>query len=195
MVSSPHKQRVPAPKSRAVQTCPSHTSGTLPTLADVERLRKLTDPHVDSFNYFLEEGLSRGFQGMEPAEIALADPTTLRDDPESIDLSETTTVRFWIEGVKTAKPVKGSPGGRTREKLLPRECRERSMMYAGTMRGMFCYCIVDRRNGMDFPGKTVKLSKEFGDMPIMAMSTACHLHKSTPKQLAGWKEEVCRVFH
>lgn len=186
---SPHK-RVPAPKSKAVQTCPSHTSGSFPTVADVERLRKLTDPHVDSFNYFLEEGLSRGFQSMERAEIALADPTILRDDPASINLSDTPSIQFWVEGVRTAKPVKQAIGGSSRENLLPRECRERSMMYAGTLRGMFCYCIVDRRNGMDFPGPTVRLAKEFGDMPIMVMSKACHLHNSTPKELGGLKEEV-----
>lgn len=175
---------------KGVQTCPSHWSSSLPRKEDVERLRKLTAPHVESFNYFLEEGLSRGINAIEPAEFAIVEPQKLRDNPESVDLSELDSVKFWVENALVGKPIKGSPGGRTKENLLPRECRERSMMYSGPLRALFCYQIIKRRNGLEFPQQATRIPKEFGDMPIMVGSKACHLHNATPKQLSYLKEEV-----
>ena len=175
---------------KKVQTSPSHWSGSLPRKEDVERLRTLTAPHVESFNYFLEEGLARGIKAIEPAELAIIDPQKQRDDPSSIELSETTTIKFWVENPRVGKPIKGAPGGRTREDLLPRECRERGMMYSGPLRASFCYQVIKRRNGMENPDPVVRMPKEFGDLPVMVGSKACHLHNATPKQLCLFREEV-----
>jgi len=175
---------------KRVQTCPSNWNASLPRQEDVDRLRTLTAPHVESFNYFLEEGLNRGVKAIEPAEFTILDPQKLRDDPGSIDKSEISSVKFWVENARVAKPVKASPGGRTQANLLPRECRERGMMYSGSLQAVFCYQIIKRRNGSEFPEPVIRLSKEFGDLPIMVGSKACHLHNTTPKQLKGLKEEV-----
>ena len=177
-------------KPKQVQTAPSHWSGSLPKMEHVERLRKLTAPHVESFDYFLDEGLARGVSAIEPAEFDIIDPKVLREKPELVDLSEVSTVKFWIENPKVGKPVKAAPGGRSKEYLLPRECRERGMMYAGPLKATFCYQIIKRRNGNEFPESPVRLAREFGNMPIMVGSKACHLHKATPKQLCEFREEV-----
>jgi hypothetical protein len=80
----------------------------------------LTEPHVESFDYFLEFGLTRGVKDIVPAKVDLLDMQTLRDEGlEKVDWSEMSTVRFWMEDVKIAKPVKATSGGTN--KLLPRE--------------------------------------------------------------------------
>jgi hypothetical protein len=173
---------------------PSFRGGHLPAEEDVERLRTLSHPHVDSFNYFLDVGLDRGIKDIEPAEICVVDPQKQRDAPSSIDWNETTTIKFWIENVKVTKPVKPSTSGRS-NKLLPRECRERGLMYSGPMSGTFCYTIIQRRNGVEIPTRPIRIQKSFGDMPIMIMSKGCHLEGSTPKELVKLKEEVrCVLF-
>jgi DNA-directed RNA polymerase I subunit RPA2 len=174
------------PKER-VETCPSFRSGHLTTPEDLQRLRTLTAPHVDSFDYFWEQGLARGVQDIEPAEFNIVDPQKLRDNPVQIDWNETSSVEFWVEHAQIAKPAK-APGERS-QKLLPRECRERKLVYAGEISATFCYRMIQRRNGVDFPSRPVRLNKTFGDMPIMVMSKGCHLEGTTPKQLVKLKEE------
>jgi DNA-directed RNA polymerase I subunit RPA2 len=193
--------------SSRTEGIPSFRRGHLPNTQDVIRLRSLTRPHVESFNYFLKTGLERGIKDIEPCEIDMIDPKRLRriqqqqiddndnnnesGDNEKIDWDEITTVRFWMEDVKVVKPSKPSSSGlRNAGKLFPRECRERSMMYSGQVHGKFCYQLVQRRNGVSMPGQPFRLSKTFGNMPIMVGSNACHLHDMTPKQLVHHREEV-----
>jgi DNA-directed RNA polymerase I subunit RPA2 len=157
--------------------------------ADKAEPETLSHPHVDSFNYFLDVGLDRGIKDIEPAEICVVDPQKQRDAPSSIDWNETTTIKFWIENVKVSKPVKPSTSGRS-NLLMPRECRERGLMYSGPMSGTFCYSIIQRRNGVEIPTRPIRIQKKFGDMPIMIMSKGCHLEGATPKELVKLKEEV-----
>ena len=175
---------------KGVQNVPSHWSGSLPRKEDVERLRNLTAPHVESYDYFLEEGLARGVEAIEPSELDIVDPQKLREDPESIDYDEVSTLKFWVEKAKVGKPIKGSPGGRTRDNLLPRECRERKMKYSGPLKASFCYQIIKRRDGVQYPGQVVRIPRDFGELPIMIGSKACHLHGASPKQLSQLREEV-----
>lgn len=171
-----------------VETCPSFRSGHLPNTEDVQQLRDLTAPHVDSFNYFLDVGLSQGIQDIEPAELALVDPRKSTTTTTTTDWSETTSFQFWVEDVRVSPPIRSSDG----KQLLPRECRERNLMYAGPMTATFCYTLMERRNGQEFPGKTVRLPKRsFGNIPICVLSKACHLHNMEPRELVKLKEEVC----
>jgi DNA-directed RNA polymerase I subunit RPA2 len=177
-----------------VQTCPSFRAGHLPTASDVERLRSLTAPHVESYNYFLEHGLNAGLQCIEAAELDLVDTKS----PAA--LSEATTIQFWVEHASIAKPTKASSSmGRVNtsagdaaatRKLLPREARERGLMYSGTLTATFAYRFLERRNNVLIPNKVHKLVKTFGEMPVMVLSNACHLKDSTPQQLSQLKEEV-----
>ena len=175
------------------ETCPSFRRGHLPKEQDVERLRNLTKPHVESFNYFLDEGLAKGIQDIEPAELDLIDPKQLRDDRRSIDWDDIYTIKFWIENVKIGKPTKpttisGNQGKLTSNKLLPHECRERSLVYSGQISGSVCYQIIQRRNGIAMDGVTTKIPKTFGKLPIMVGSKLCHLHDLSPKQLIQLRE-------
>lgn len=174
-------------KKVVVETCPSFRRGHLPNPEDLQRLRGLTKPHVESFDYFLEVGLSKGIKDIEPAELDLVDTQRVRDEGK-VDLSEASTVKFWVEDVKIAKPTK-SGAGRS-NKLLPRESRERKINYTGQIFGKFCYRIVQRRNGIEINGPAVKIGKTFGLMPIMVMSKCCHLEGSSPEDLVKMREEV-----
>jgi DNA-directed RNA polymerase I subunit RPA2 len=201
------KSQSSLPKS--VETCPSFRSGHLPSIEDLVRLRTLSAPHVESFNYFLEYGLARGIKDIEPYEICLVDPKRLRTPGgasadggassanSNIEWDNVTSVEFWVDNVKIGKPINqgatggvGSSFGLSGNKLLPRECRERGLMYSGPIRGDFCFRIIQRRNGAKIAGKPQRFSRLFGNMPIMTLSKACHLYGSTPKQLVQMKEEV-----
>ena len=174
-------------KNKVVETCPSFRRGHLPNAEDLDRLRTLTRPHVESFDYFLEVGLSRGIKDIEPAELDLVDVQKIRQEG-NVDLTDASTVKFWVEDVKVAKPTKSNAG--RSNKLLPRECRERKINYTGQVFGKFCYKIVQRRNGMEIEGQTVKIGKTFGNMPIMVGSKCCHLEGSSPRDLVRMREEV-----
>ena len=186
------------------QTCPSYDNGYLPTPDSVQRLRTLTAPHVESFNYFLEYGLSAGIQSLEPAEFDLIPPPStstvvvpvvVSDHHSSFLLQDVSTIQFWVEDVTIAKPMKSFSttyhNNNNNKALFPREARERGCMYSGTMTGTFCYRIIERRNYTTIPNQIIRIpNKSFGDVPIMVLSQACHLHNSTPQQLTKWKEEV-----
>jgi DNA-directed RNA polymerase I subunit RPA2 len=174
-------------KGEIKETCPSFRRGHLAHDEDIERLRVLTEPHVGSFNYFLEEGLARGIKDIEPAEMDILDMNKLKEGGK-VDLSEVSTVKFWMEDVKIAKPTKAA-GGRS-NKLIPRECRERKIIYAGQIFGKFCYRIIQRRNGVEIAGPPTKIAKTFGNMPIMVLSKACHLEGMMAKELIKVREEV-----
>ena len=176
---------------KVVETCPSFRRGHLPISEDLHRLRSLTKPHVESFDYFLNVGLSKGIKDIEPAELDLVDTQTVREEGK-VDLTDASTVRFWVEDVKVAKPSK-SGAGRS-NKLLPRECRERKVNYTGQIFGKFCYKIVQRRNGIEINGPAVKIGKTFGHMPIMVLSKCCHLEGTSPEDLVTLREEVGDVF-
>ena len=174
------------------ESCPSFGRGHLPNDEDVKRLRSLTRPHVESYNYFLDVGLAKGIKDIEPVELDLVDPKVVRDDPKSIDWDEVSTIQYWVEDIKVAKPVKSSVAGRG-GRLYPHECRERSLMYSGLMTGKFCYKTIQRRNGVAIASPPTKIAKSFGNIPIMVGSKACHLHGLMPKELVKVREEV-RIY-
>lgn len=242
--SSKSSARTKIPAEKIIrETCPSFRRGHLPSTTDVKRLRTLALPHVGSFDYFLDRGLSAGVLDIVPLEIDLVDPKKPQqstplpqqqqlhsdgvDDSDDSDNSdnesknegshvvqqdykEVDTLKMWLENVKISKPVKtdrlsssylsSSRSSMMENNLLtPRECREMGLMYSGPITGDFCYQISHRtvdHNGVmtEVPGKICRMSKRFGDMPIMVMSKACHLHGSKPDQLVKMKEEVRKLW-
>jgi DNA-directed RNA polymerase I subunit RPA2 len=165
--------------------------------SDVDRLKTLSEPHVHSFDYFVEAGLARAVADIEPAELDLVRSASSRNavavvesagDGPQAGPSSVDTMRFWVENVKVSAPTKANHrrrGGTA--KLLPRECRELGLLYAGAVTGDFCFQI--NNTGTGSMGKVVRISKKFGDMPIMVGSTACHLRDKTPLELVACKEE------
>lgn len=181
-------------KKKVRETCPSFRRGHLPNESDVKRLRTLTRPHVESFNFFLQKGLANGIKAIQPVELDIIDSKKLRDNRDKIDWDEVSTVKFWFEDVRVVKPAKPSSAGRSDGKLYPNECRERSLMYSGQMLGKFCYEIIQRRNGVTKGSVPYKIPKTFGVMPIMVGSNACHLEGLAPRELVDRREEVCSLF-
>ncbi len=181
-------------KKKVKQSCPSFRRSHLPAENDVKRLRFLTRPHVESFNYFLQEGLAKGIKSIPRAELDIVDLKKMREDRSKIDWDEITTVRFWFEEVRVVKPSKPASAGRSEGKLYPNECRERSLMYSGQIHGKFCYQIIQRRNGVAKGSVPYKIPKTFGVMPVMVGSNACHLEGMAPKDLVALKEEVCMIL-
>jgi len=180
----PLTKESPSKQKGVKETCPSFNRGHLPKQEDVERLRSLSKPHVESFDYFLDVGLKKAIADIEPSELDLVDPK----QEDKIDSGEVDTVQFWVENVTIKAPVKAG-GGR----LAPRECRELGLMYSGKIQGDFCYRIVKHRNGLTIPERTIKFQSYFGDMPIMVMSKGCHLNGKSPAELATMREEVCML--
>jgi len=176
------------------ETCPSFRRGHIPLYEDVKRLRTLSLPHVGSFDYFLERGLARGVSDIVPFEIDLMDPNK---NSKIKNPREVKTLKMWVSNVKVDRPVKTDASfSNNGSKLTPRECRELGLMYSGPMIGELCYQINHRQldeNGSmtEILGKVVRVRKKFGDMPIMVMSKACHLHEKKPSELVAMKEEVC----
>ncbi len=201
------------------ETCPSFRRGHLPSTEDLKRLRSLALPHVGSFDYFLDHGLAAGISDIVPIEIDLVDPrknqpqqqqqTTTNTTSSNVvtsDVKEVDTLKMWLENIKISKPVKsdqyassfisrGSNKSINSSRLIPRDCRELGLMYSGPITGEVCYQINHRKIGengemTEIVGKICRMSKRFGDMPIMVMSKACHLYGSKPDQLVKMKEEV-----
>jgi DNA-directed RNA polymerase I subunit RPA2 len=186
------------------ETCPSFRRGHVPSYPDVQRLRTLSFPHVGSFDYFLEKGLSLGLSDISPFEIDLVDPKLSSSDSKkgentgtSSSTREVETVKMWVENIHIGKPLKSEMNASFQgSKLTPRECRELGLMYSGPMSGDFCYQVnhrtmdLEQNSFIEVPGKVIRIRKKFGDMPIMVMSKACHLHEKRPEQLVAMKEEV-----
>jgi len=198
---SPRRHVQPLDPKHPIETGPSFRRSSLPHQEDVERFKNLTKPHVESFNYFLDVGLARGIRDIDPVEMDLLPPALLRslaleEDGAQLKfqnaMHEVTTIKIWVENIKIGKPTRDSGMGRTGgNALLPRECRERSLVYAGPITGNLCYTIIERRNGIvvNRTRAPTKMVKNFGSMPIMVGTKACHLDGLTPEQLIAYREE------
>ena len=114
------------------------------------------------------------------------------------------TIQYWIENVKIGMPTKHIPspsssssGGKV-ARLYPRECRELGIHYTSPLTADVHIQIV-RRDGYgnestpssSSSNRIFKLSQcNFGMLPIMVMSTSCHLSNKSPSQLVNqYKEE------
>jgi DNA-directed RNA polymerase beta subunit len=192
---------------RTIHATPSYNNTFEPTIEQVENFCQVSKPHVESFSYFLQYGLAQGIKDIEPIELDLVNPELLRqnqqqDASSTFDYSNVTTIKMWVENVKIGKPIrkhtrtisnkdhKVKLNNKDIVRILPRECRERKLMYAGPIQGTFCYSIIKRRNGVEVNCKTIRTLKQFGDMPIMIRSSGCHLENMSPKDLAYNREEV-----
>ena len=115
-------------------------------------LDELVRPHVDSFDYFLGEGLQTVVDLVEPVEVAhpLASTPGLREvglRRYSVLLVQGSVAlwrlhhtcicflqiehpgtarrhRIWLENPRVARPVKDDAAGLADKRLFPRDCRE-----------------------------------------------------------------------
>nr|XP_012136993.1 PREDICTED: DNA-directed RNA polymerase I subunit RPA2 isoform X3 [Megachile rotundata] len=129
-------------------------------------LQSLGTPHIDSFNYMLEDGLSQAVQ----------------DNPlVYIHLPNENKVALWIDDVSIHQPIVPSGTiGVKNHKIYPTECRQRGCTYKGK---------ITVKLGWSVNGKLQEtLERDLGEIPIMIKSNRCHLHKMSPKELIAHGE-------
>ncbi|XP_063972531.1 DNA-directed RNA polymerase I subunit RPA2 isoform X2 [Diachasmimorpha longicaudata] len=126
-------------------------------------LARLGEPHLDSFNYMLQQGLSDSLKDIIPVHILLANNDK---------------VLLWIKDASIYQPaIPTTTVGAKSHKIFPTECRQRAATYKGKLMIKLGWSI----NGQ----QQESLDKELGDIPIMVRSQCCHLNKLTPAQLVS----------
>ncbi|XP_023247009.1 DNA-directed RNA polymerase I subunit RPA2 isoform X3 [Copidosoma floridanum] len=129
-------------------------------------LQVLGKPHVDSFNYMLEEGLSGTIKNLTPVYLTLP-------SGDKIELK--------FEHVSISRPaVPSGTIGVSNSKILPTECRQRAVTYKGRINAKIAWSINGR--------KQETLERCLGEIPIMVKSNRCHLQNLSPAQLIKVKE-------
>lgn len=136
--------------------------------SDFQALQELFRPHIESFDYFLDEGLEKAFLSIRPIEIS--DPHT------GIKL------RVSLEKPQLLPPMRD---GRLSEPLFPHECRQARISYKGEFRALVCFQYDE--------GVVVRENINFGHLPIMLKSKLCHLRGADPQKLVAHKEEATEM--
>ncbi|VDP12432.1 unnamed protein product [Heligmosomoides polygyrus] len=126
--------------------------------------------HVDSFNYLAEEGVHL-------AALAVPKEKFRLPSGEAVELSYT--------GASIAMPTQEAGSQKysaiDQLRILPSECRQRGLTYAGNLR----VGIEIKVNGQ----RIDVLETVIGRVPIMLRSTLCHLSKMGRKELVKAGEE------
>mmetsp|Transcript_9236 Transcript_9236/g.37844 ORF Transcript_9236/g.37844 Transcript_9236/m.37844 type:complete len:1005 (-) Transcript_9236:1999-5013(-) len=125
-----------------------------------------TQPHIDSFDAFIQCTASSAVRSMLQQEVSL------NIDQRPVRLA------FRVTAIDIGRPVRAGPRC---FKLLPRECRESSLTYSAPMRATFEYQFGDHAMG--------SLTRQLGNCPIMVMSSRCHLAVLRQDQLISAREE------
>ncbi|XP_046817891.1 DNA-directed RNA polymerase I subunit RPA2 isoform X1 [Vespa crabro] len=129
-------------------------------------LQSLGLPHVDSFNYMLEDGLSQAIIDILPVYLQLASGDK---------------IMLWIDNVTIHQPsVPTNVIGVKNYKIYPTECRQRGATYKGKITVKLGWSV----NGIS----QEILEKDLGDIPIMVKSNRCHLNKMNPSELIAHGE-------
>ena len=167
---SSKKQKKSTPDSNAWKSRPHNPSsfpGAVPiNNQPVDILKKHVHPHLQSFNFFLDEGIT----------------AMITDLPEyQIDLAKDNKLSIWIDSVTISPAMKRSND--TDNRLFPAECRERQIYYSSDLTLRIGYSIND---AMD----PKIMTRVYSGLPIMTGSNICHLNGMSPEQLITNKEEA-----
>eukprot|EP01094_Clydonella_sp_ATCC50884_P028159 TRINITY_DN8364_c1_g1_i1.p1 TRINITY_DN8364_c1_g1~~TRINITY_DN8364_c1_g1_i1.p1 ORF type:complete len:1149 (-),score=395.42 TRINITY_DN8364_c1_g1_i1:341-3787(-) len=140
----------------------------------------VAEHHVDSFNFFLEHGLARLLQRLDPLDIELKVP---RRGGAKDDLA-THHMKLWVVEAELGQPCERQSGTwESNRKVYPRTCRQMRTTYASPL-----WLSIARQvdNG------EVEVSKKFmGTFPMMVMSNKCNLkiERMSDEQLKAKGEE------
>lgn len=130
-------------------------------------LQCLGSPHIDSFNYMLQDGLKAAIADLVPAEFEL--PSGER-------------VKITIDEAAFAKPsVPMEAIGVKNQTVLPTECRQRATTYKGDFKIRITLAIGE---------KTVTVDRSLGSLPVMVKSKICHLADLSPQELVEHNEHA-----
>lgn len=117
--------------------------GSVQGLETPSELLDLVQPHIESYDYFLGEGIQRVVEHIDPIEVSLEAGYCARRNNEvshwlpstasgllSLDLlqvehpSTRNRHRYWFENPIIGRPVKDIVSAGSDERLFPTECRE-----------------------------------------------------------------------
>uniref|UniRef100_A0A182NE81 DNA-directed RNA polymerase subunit beta n=1 Tax=Anopheles dirus TaxID=7168 RepID=A0A182NE81_9DIPT len=126
-------------------------------------LSNLGRPHIDSFNYMLDEGI---------------DDVIQRLDNLFFDLPNQNRIKLRIADITIAPPaVPASMVEAVEKRVFPSECRQKMDTYAG----MCTITLEWELDGIPQP----PLTREMGRIPIMLRSKACNLNGLSPEELVA----------
>jgi DNA-directed RNA polymerase I subunit RPA2 len=128
----------------------------------------LAAPHVESFNYFINEGLPLAVENLLP--ITLERPN---EDGGGQRLTMT------ISSVRMSSPIKSEDCKDPR--LLPGECRHLRSTYRAPLYATLVFTLEG--------GGSVEIDRKVGNVPLMVKSRHCHLYGKTQSELVKMGEE------
>lgn len=150
-------------------TNPSSSSRSIPAKTNA-KLQNLVFPHLDSFNFFLTEGL----------DLAVANLCKV-----PVELPNQHQMDLWIENAQIGFPTtENQITGE--QKLLPSECRQRGISYTAPL-------VVTLARSFSGSQNVERLQRVVGDVPIMVRSKRCHLNNLSPLELVNAREEATEM--
>lgn len=161
--SAPEKNNKGKGKEKPKKVNPNKRPGAPDDTQDVREF--LVAPHVESFNWFVSDGLTLAVKNLLPVTLSA---------PEG---GQKLTVR--VIGARVGTAIKSEDCADHR--LLPKECRELRMSYKAPL-----YATLSLQTDNLEP---VEVDRKLGDIPIMVKSNRCHLHGMTQHQLTKHGEE------
>ncbi|KAL0246659.1 hypothetical protein GEMRC1_007870 [Eukaryota sp. GEM-RC1] len=128
---------------------------------------ELTRPHVESYNFFLNEALN-------------LIPKTL--NPVPFEIPGFPLVSLWINSITIHEPTRPGASDTLSTPLLPRDAREGSVTYGGILEVDLCRQIGD--------SPPEHFNRRLGVWPLMLRSSLCHLSKLDEDGIIAAKENV-----
>ncbi|CAH0385289.1 unnamed protein product [Bemisia tabaci] len=133
-----------------------------------KHLKELGAPHVDSFNYAVDEGLPEALKSLMPITFTLKNGKKIRIEIQRVDIHI---------------PTKTDSNSMKVSKLYPKEARLRGCTYDAPL---------DITFGWSEDGVAQPLVKmEVGRVPIMLKSRKCNLSQLKPAELIERNEHAC----
>lgn len=151
-------------------------------LSDTQaKCAELVLPHVQSFNYFVDEGLPRSVQDIPAREFVLAKTADITAAPDAASTAALAgkVMRLWVEDASIGFPTHKHAALDARQ--FPWHAREAGQHYAAPLT-----LTIGRRIGN---GDAETIQVKVGDLPVMVRSNRCNLAGMTPAQLAAHNEE------
>jgi len=170
---------------------PSFSPGPTITIDAQSKFKKLLEPHVGGFDYFLGDGLKAAFLNLPKYSVNIKpsnseiDRLTAAGEPV-----ESHTVEYWFSNPKITKPTTkqiNAKGTTEVKKLLPKHARELGCHYTGKFTADLNFVTLDSLGNPE--GAVQTIPRNLGDMPIMVGSKNCYTRDKTPSQLIKMGEE------
>ncbi|KAL5224278.1 hypothetical protein ABZP36_010917 [Zizania latifolia] len=156
------------PPAMAAEKNPSAARAS-PKADEYAALRELYGPHIESFDYFIDEGLDKMLLSIRPMDIAVPNSNT--------------TLRISLDKGHLLPPRRD---GRLDAPLYPQECRQARTTYHGEFKADV---LIQYNEGPPVRQQNFN----FGHLPIMLMSKLCHLRGADSEKLFFHGEEATEM--